>query len=126
MSPFGWRRVWQGAAGLLGAGGVALAAASAHGMADSAAHNVDLAARFLLIHALALLAVAALTRGHERWLRVAGALFVLGSVCFCGGLVLAALVAHGFAPIIPIGGTTLILGWIVLAVSAFADPPPLT
>ena len=126
MSPFGWRRLWQCAAGILGAAGVASAAASAHGLAESATHNVDLASRFLLIDALALLAVGALTRGHERWLRLTGALFALGAVCFCGGLVLAALVAHGFAPIIPIGGTALILGWTVLAVSALADPPPLT
>jgi len=118
-----WRRVWLGIAGILGAGGVALAAVSAH-LASSP--NLDLAARFLLIHAVALIGIAAVTRGSEKWLRVAGGLLALGSVCFSGGLVLIETIGPHAGPVIPVGGTAMILGWLALAVSAFADPPQLT
>ena len=126
MNALHWRRIWLGASGVLGAAGVALAAAAAHLAAAGSGSNLELAAQFLLIHALALLGIAAVTRGHEKWLRVGGALFVLGSICFSGGLCLIALIGPGAGPMVPVGGTALILGWIVLAVSAFADPPHLT
>jgi uncharacterized membrane protein YgdD (TMEM256/DUF423 family) len=123
MTVLGWRRLWQAAAGILGAAGVGLAAAAAH---LSASPNLELAARFLLIDALALLGIAAATRGHEKWLRVSGVLFVVGSLCFSGGLCLIAVIGEHAGPLVPIGGTALILGWLALAVSAFADRAPPT
>jgi len=82
-------------AGLMGAAGVALAAAAAHLAASGQAPNLQLASGFLIFHALALLGVAALTRATERWLRIAGALFSLGSLCFSGGLALVAAIGQG-------------------------------
>jgi len=123
MTGSGWRRLWQGLAGLMGAAGVAIAAASAHLAEPSAAHLLDLAAAFLIAHALALIGLAALTRERMRWLTVAGVLFAIGAVCFGGGLVLRIELGEGFAPIIPVGGTALILGWLALALSAIADRP---
>ena len=79
MNPNGRRRLWQGLAGLLGAAGVALAAASAHLAASAQAPNLQLASGFLVFHALALLGVAALSHAGVRWLAVAGALFAFGS-----------------------------------------------
>ena len=112
------RRLWLGAAALAGAAAVVLAASSAH-LADAGARpDVDLASRFLLCHALALMGIAALVRPGARWLHVAGALFVAGSTCFAGGLCLAALVDHRFVPLVPVGGTLLILGWLALLAAA--------
>jgi uncharacterized membrane protein YgdD (TMEM256/DUF423 family) len=121
MNPNGRRRLWQGLAGLLGAAGVALAAASAHLAASAQAPNLQLASGFLVFHALALLGVAALSHAGARWLAVAGALLAFGSICFSGGLVLVTIAGQGLAPLVPVGGTALILGWIALAVSAVFD-----
>jgi len=126
MTPSGWRRLWQGAAGLLGAAGLALAAAAAHLAIGGEPRHLELAAGFLILHALALLGVAALTHGGARWLRLAGALFTLGAVCFSGGLVLIAVAGQGMAPLVPVGGTALIMGWLALAIAAFADRAPPT
>jgi uncharacterized membrane protein YgdD (TMEM256/DUF423 family) len=116
-------RVWLAAAGVAGALGVILGAVSAHLAATGAQPDIDLASRFLLFHAAALLGVAALMRPGTPWLRIAGALFILGCLCFCGGLCLIALVDRGFAPLVPVGGTILILGWLALVVAAFAGRP---
>lgn len=115
------RRPWVVSAGIGGAAGVVLAAASAHlaGMNAAAQSNIDIAARFLMFHALALIGVAALNRDGGRWLTAAVFLFVIGSVCFSGGLCLVALVGRAFGPVIPIGGVLLILGWLALAVAGF-------
>jgi uncharacterized membrane protein YgdD (TMEM256/DUF423 family) len=113
------RRLWVVAAGIGGAAGVVLAAASAHLAAAGTQSNLDLASRFLMIHALVLLGIAALSRSGGRWLTIAGALFALGCICFSGGLCLIALVDRVFAPLVPIGGTVLILGWLALAVAGF-------
>jgi uncharacterized membrane protein YgdD (TMEM256/DUF423 family) len=116
------RRVWLGAAGLGGAIAVILAAGSAH-LADAGARpDIDLASRFLLFHALALLGIAVLSGPGTRWLHAAGALFLAGMVCFAGGLCLAALVDRLFVPLVPVGGTLLILGWLALFAAAIAGP----
>jgi uncharacterized membrane protein YgdD (TMEM256/DUF423 family) len=73
-----------------------------------------------------LIGIAAVTRGHEKWLRVAGALLAAGVVCFSGGLCLIETIGSHAGPLIPVGGTAMILGWLALAVSTFADPPNLT
>jgi uncharacterized membrane protein YgdD (TMEM256/DUF423 family) len=114
------RRLWLGAAGLAGAAAVILAASAAHRADGGARPDVDLASRFLLFHALALLGIAALVRPGARWLHLAGGLFVLGSICFAGGLCLAALVDHAFVPLVPVGGTLLILGWLALVAAAIS------
>lgn len=117
MRAFDWRRLWLALAGLIGASGVALAAASAH-LARGAEPDLDLAAHFMLFHAPALLAIAALTRWGARWMNVAAGLLAFGTICFAGGLALIVWVGRGFAPLVPIGGTALILGWLALAASA--------
>ncbi|HEY1722467.1 MAG TPA: DUF423 domain-containing protein [Magnetospirillaceae bacterium] len=114
------RRLWLAAAGIGGAASVILAAASAHLAASGAQPNIDLASRFLMFHALALIGIATLTRAYDgRWLTFAGSLFIIGTLCFSGGLCLAALVDHALVPLVPVGGTILILGWIALIVAGF-------
>ena len=76
---------------LAGLFGVALSAAAAHGPGGP---NLEVAARYLLLHAPVLLATVALARAdaiNPAMGQVAGWLMVLGLVLFCGDLAMRAL-----------------------------------
>jgi uncharacterized membrane protein YgdD (TMEM256/DUF423 family) len=111
-------------AGLAGASGVGLAAVGAH---VSASPLLTTAADFLLIHAVATLALAGLALASPRrggWFLFAAALFLLGGFLFCGDLSVRALANERLFPMAaPIGGSLLILGWAattIVAVAAFS------
>ncbi len=112
--------MWWKVAGVVGAAGVALGAFGAHGLEgrvdDPHLLEVwDTAARYHLVHALALLGVAA----HPGNPRVAGALFLAGIGFFCGSLYLMTLSGLTWlGAITPIGGVCFIAGWLVLGFSA--------
>ena len=116
---------WWRIAGVTGAIGVALGAFGAHGLEGriSDPHLLevwDTAARYHLVHALALCGVAA----HPRRPAVAGAAFVVGIVLFSGSLYVMTLTgARWLGAITPLGGLSLIGGWLVLAVAAVDSPP---
>ena len=103
-------------AALMGAAGGALAAAGVH------ANGGELALRgaeFLILHACAALAIAA----HVRISAVAPALIWVGFAMEAGASLFAAeLAAHAFTGnrifpfAAPIGGSTLILSWLALAI----------
>lgn len=110
-------------------GGIAVAcgAFGAHGLADlldrtGQATNWETACRYAMVHALALLAVG--TLGIVRpaaapRLAWAAWSFLLGSIVFSGCL--AALALSGtrmLGAIVPVGGVSLIAGWIFLAAAA--------
>ncbi len=103
--------------------GVALGAYSAHA-AKAAAHPeaarlLQTAVQYQLIHGLGLLFVGVLARaGTSRWLVAAGALILLGVFWFCGSLWWLALTTHSLGPLAPLGGLSMIAGWIALAVAA--------
>jgi len=106
-------------AGVMGADGVILAAASAH-QAD--ATRLAAASSMLLFHSTAVLATVALAeRGliHVR-IGIATAFgFVLAAALFAGDLTLRQYAGHGLFPLAPpIGGTLLIASWLLLAVAA--------
>jgi uncharacterized membrane protein YgdD (TMEM256/DUF423 family) len=107
---------WIVAAGLGGAAGVALGAAARH-LAGGGDMLLDTASRFLLYHALALVAVAALeARGTTRLLSLAGWCFMIGMAAFAGGLTALELTGWRLAGLsTPVGGTLFILGWLALA-----------
>ena len=116
-----------GIAALLGASGVALGAFGAHGLrsmlgdASDAAMRIgwwETAARHHLVHALAVGLVAlAYERRRSRALLASAASFVLGVIVFAGTLDAMALGApRWLGAITPIGGASLIAGWITLAV----------
>lgn len=115
-------------AGLIGALAVALAALGAHAFADllvgKAALRFDTALRLHLVHAPALLALAcAFPLLRPRWWLAAASLMVAGTLVFCGGLYLAALgITEALIPIVPTGGSALILAWLILAIAAFLGP----
>ena len=106
-------------AGIMGADGVVLAAASAH-QAD--ATRLASASSMLLFHSSAVLAVAALAeRGviHVRIGIAAAFGFVIAVALFAGDLTLRQYAGHSlFSMAAPTGGTLLIISWLVLALAA--------
>jgi|SRR5580698_6923730 uncharacterized membrane protein YgdD (TMEM256/DUF423 family) len=108
-------------AGLMGAGGIALAAAAAH-LAPST--GLDSAAYMLLFHAVAVLGGAALVQQGALWRPLAItvlAAWVLGTALFSGDIALRALAGHRlFAMAAPAGGIILIAAWLGLVAAAIA------
>ena len=106
-------------AAVMGADGVMLAAASAH---QPDATRLASASSMLLFHATAVLAAVALAeRGliHVRIGIAAGFGFVVAAALFAGDLTLRQYAGHSLFPFAaPVGGTLLILSWLVLAVAA--------
>jgi len=120
-------------AGISGAIAVGIGAMGAHslpkqlekrGLApDIVAKKLDqceLGVRYQMYHALALAAIALSTRAAgSKLLRAASVLFLVGTLCFSGGLysiVFADQIIHW--SIVPIGGSTLIAAWLCVASSA--------
>ena len=82
-------------------------------------------ARYQLYHALALFAVAwAATRWPGTPVRLAGWLFIAGTVLFSGSLYVLALTgARWVGAITPLGGLLFLGGWVALAIGiAKGDP----
>jgi uncharacterized membrane protein YgdD (TMEM256/DUF423 family) len=106
-------------AGLMGAAGVALAAASAHG-AD--AGRLASASAMLLFHATAILAsVSLIGRGlsHGGIGLVAAFGFALGASLFATDLTLRQYAGHALFPYAaPTGGTLLIASWLAVTLAA--------
>jgi len=111
-------RLLIAAAGLSGALGVGLSAAAAH----ITGGNLTTAAQFLLFHAPGLLALSALIATgsvHPTLAQVAGYVLILGLALFCGDLSRRAFAGVALFPrAAPVGGILLMLGWILVAVSA--------
>ena len=105
--------------GLMGAVGVALAAASAH---QPDATRLASASSMLLFHAPAVLAAVLLAeRGviHRQLGLVAAFGFVIAAALFAGDLTLRQYAGHSlFSMAAPTGGTLLIVSWLALAVAA--------
>ena len=93
---------------------VALGAYAMHGGLTPHGHErLALAALFLFAHGLALAALA--PASVTRWRSIGLCIVLVGTLLFCGSLVLAALA--GFEPVLaPLGGSLLIAGWLVVAV----------
>jgi len=110
------------AGGLNGLLAVGLGAFAAHGMRGGASPEalgwVETGARYGLAHGLALLALAALSTrsgARSRWLTLAIAAFALGTLLFSGTLYVMGLADwRGPAPLVPLGGVLMILGWAFL------------
>lgn len=105
---------------LFGFLGVAAGAFGAHALRDRLSPDLaavfETAVRYHLVHAIALLAVAALA---GRWPATgwawSGWLFVAGIVIFSGSLyVLALSGVRAWGAVTPVGGVVLLAGWLVL------------
>jgi uncharacterized membrane protein YgdD (TMEM256/DUF423 family) len=120
------------AAGFLGLTGVLLGALGAHAlepflMEHGMAHAWETAARYHLVHAIALLALGAWASrlrpgtsvaGRSRW---AARCWTLGTILFSGSLYgLAVGGPRWLGPVTPIGGLALMAGWAFLIAAALA------
>jgi uncharacterized membrane protein YgdD (TMEM256/DUF423 family) len=108
-------------AGLMGAAGVAAAAVSAH---VGGAARLASVAMILLVHAAALLALAARAKESDGkpklWLASALAL-AFGATLFSTDVALLTLRgAHLFPMAAPTGGMTMIAGWLLASAAGFA------
>jgi len=108
-------------AGILGGGGVALAAAATHG-GDT--HFLGAASTMSLAHAPALLALYA---GYDRirTAPIAAVLLGLGTLIFAGDLIARHFGGSSLFPMAaPTGGMGMIAGWVVIALGAFFRTSP--
>jgi uncharacterized membrane protein YgdD (TMEM256/DUF423 family) len=106
-------------AALMGAAGVALAAASEHAGGGDLGRT---AALFLVLHAAAALAIAAHARlAPSRVVLAIGFVMEAGASLFAADLAARAFTGVRLFPFAaPVGGSTMILSWLALAV-AFAS-----
>ena len=109
---------------MLAAAGVALGAFGAHALKSRLPPDLlavwHTGVQYHLWHALGMIAVglSAAIVPDGPWLRGAGALLLAGIVLFSGSLYALALGApRGFGALTPIGGISLVLGWLALAVA---------
>jgi uncharacterized membrane protein YgdD (TMEM256/DUF423 family) len=112
--------VWWRIAGVTGALGVLLGAFGAHGLKNVVTdpHLLEVwekAARFHLVHAVALGLVAA----HPARPAAAGVAFVAGIVLFSGSLYTMALTdVRALGAVTPLGGLSFVAGWLLLAAAS--------
>ena len=93
---------------------MALSAAASHGGST----NVATAANFLLFHAPALLALSLVAAGG-RILHIGAAVLLVAVLLFSGDLLARDYLGQRLFPFAaPIGGTGMILGWLMLAAGA--------
>ena len=116
-----WAYAAAAVAGLIGAAGIILAATGAHGAPDP---RLQTAANFMLLHAAAALGLCGLAFAAPRcsagFLGAAG-FFLIGSLIFGGDLSTRALAGTRLFPMAaPLGGTLLIIGWVLVALAALA------
>ena len=113
---------------VLGALGVAAGAFGAHALESRLAADrlelFELAARYQMIHALALLATGL---AADRWpsglINTSGWLFVIGTLIFCGTIYALAFGAPRIlGAVTPMGGLSLIVAWVLLAIAAVRQP----
>jgi uncharacterized membrane protein YgdD (TMEM256/DUF423 family) len=103
------------AGGLSGAAGVVLSAAAAH----MGGGTVGTAASMLLMHAPAFLAIG-LVAATPKLTRIGGWVLLAGLLVFAGDLLARNYGGNRLFPMAaPLGGTLMILGWLVVAGSAF-------
>jgi uncharacterized membrane protein YgdD (TMEM256/DUF423 family) len=106
-------------ASVAGAAGVIESAAAAHGNHDPL---LPTSANFLMIDAAASIAITGFAlnapRGRLCFL-IAAAILLGGGLLFCADLTTRAASGHRLFPFAaPIGGTLMIIGWVVAAVTA--------
>lgn len=126
-------RIWILIAALIGASGVTIGAYHAHGLEkqledaeysqEKLAKKMDqceTAVRYQMYHALALLGVGIVSLFRRSvFLQLAAIGFLLGIAGFSGGLYLIVFADNMIHwSIVPLGGLTLILGWLAFAVAS--------
>jgi len=115
-------RLWIFLGALAAGTGTALAAWHAHGLAatlDAEAHQIFAAGlREQFQAAVGLLATGLLPGARPLLRQGAGLFFLAGLLLFSGSLYLRTAGGVEVPPVAPVGGSCLILAWLVLAVAA--------
>jgi uncharacterized membrane protein YgdD (TMEM256/DUF423 family) len=129
-------RRWIGIGAILGAIGVALGAYGAHGLhhlleehgfagedLTRRLNNFETAIRYQMLHALALVltGLALEHRPNNAW-RLSAWAFLIGVVLFSGLLKVLTFTGPAWnwlGAVVPVGGVSMIAGWIALAIGAF-------
>lgn len=117
-------KLFFAAGALFGMLGVAAGAFGAHALRDQLAPErlvtYELAVRYQMYHALALIAAAwAVGRWPASTAQLAGWFFIAGILVFCGTVYALSFGSpRWFGAITPIGGVCLIVGWALLAFAA--------
>ena len=118
---------WVRLGAILGGLGVIIGAFGAHGLEkylDAHYREVfETGVKYQMYHALAMVAVGLLGPWVEsrRWLNLAGVSFLLGVVLFSGSLYALAITQFTkLGMIAPLGGLSMIAGWLFLAVAVSA------
>lgn len=93
---------------------------------EQAMHTFEVAVRYHMYHALATLAAVWV---YQRWPGrlpiAAGWLFVIGVLLFSGSLyLLVSTDMKWLGMITPLGGTSFIVGWLLLALAVLIPTPP--
>lgn len=102
-----------------GAMAVALGAFAAHGASPAIKSLLTTGAQYQMIHAVLAVVCATWATGG-RTARFAGWLAASGGLIFCLALAMIGLLSLPvMGAVAPVGGTLMIVGWIVLAVAAF-------
>lgn len=99
---------------IAGGSAILIAAAGAHmpGLADTSRAIIERASFYQLIHALMLVL---LTLTYRTAWRVPMAAFMLGILCFCGGIYLHHLLqVTALTRIVPMGGIAFAAGWFLM------------
>ena len=115
----------MGLGALAGLSAVAMAALVAHGLEAIGPARLQMARDAVQMqgwHALALVATGLWARRGGPLANWAGAAFLAGTVLFCGAVYALALGGWPVAILAPVGGTLLMLGWLLLALSAWRAP----
>jgi uncharacterized membrane protein YgdD (TMEM256/DUF423 family) len=115
------QRIWIALGSLAGFGTVAMAALTAHGLGrldPASLHMVGSAVQMQGWHALALLAAALWSPRGGLAAHAAALAFALGTVLFCGAVYEQGLTGTSLGPVAPTGGIILMLGWLLLGLSA--------
>jgi uncharacterized membrane protein YgdD (TMEM256/DUF423 family) len=108
-------RIFAALGGLIGAAGIAAYAGAAH----SASPHLGTIAPILFIHAPAFLALAVLAK-INRAAYFGGLVLLLGLMLFIGDLASRDIAGDRLFPgAAPVGGTLLILGWLIIAATGF-------
>ena len=80
----------------------------------------ELAVRYQFYHAFALLAAGFALNENKRSLRYSGLFFLLGIIFFSGSLYVLCLTGLTvLGAVTPIGGTFLIIGWVLLGIGVY-------
>ena len=111
-------RLWIALGAFYGLTAVAMAALAAHAIPAAALPMVRDAIQMQGWHALALLFTGLWAPRAGTLAHLAGAAFALGTPMFCGAIYCLALAGLRLPTVAPIGGTLLMLGWLLLTLSA--------